>query len=528
MAEESFKERVRLEIIKAAKQYKTIYVDYEYLVCSEAFVQNDYYIVAAMENNFQHLTGVHSNISSQDFFDKCIQGTLEDTDFDFIKRGQDEKAVKGTVRRKIKVLPDMMRLFKTGLQTEENFKKNKVVCSFATADGACTLGFSESTKARPKSLIKGNELKNPKLVEVILRKKVGEELFNEIIVGDKALLKKYQNKIQELVSDELFTQKVKIVFEINSNPTAWSNQEIHFIYKSGTSVDLIIEGTYCELQIVGKDNLEEIIYAIWEILAWNDGYFYKPVEYLVDDIKRDVKELFRVPYYVTDSKWKNSALLIGRNHREISEDIITRYIQIRNVGREQKSLNKTLFSSYFYLHSENYSAVNIEHRLVLLMHICDGFAIAFLHGNQKNNGGNINKVLECIDVGTRLTKKYKIGADMLGVPSDKAKEALQDTRTELTHYIYKPLSLGSFISDPNSDTDNMVNLYVFYVLDLALRVGLLETIGATVEDEIKNYLLDENLDWIRLEKHMDEECVIPRNAIRQILEKLQVMKNDED
>ena len=162
------------------------------------------------------------------------------------------------------------------------------------------------------------------------------------------------------------------------------------------------------------------------------------------------------------------------------------------------------------------------------MHICDGFAIAFLHGNQKNNGGNINKVLECIDVGTRLTKKYKIGADMLGVPSDKAKEALQDTRTELTHYIYKPSSLGSFISDPNSDTDNMVNLYVFYVLDLALRVGLLETIGATVEDEIKNYLLDENLDWIRLEKHMDEECVIPRNAIRQILEKLQVMKNDED
>lgn len=205
MAEESFKERVRLEIIKAAKQYKTIYADYEYLVCSEAFVQKDYYIVAAMENNFQHLTGVHSNISPQDFFDKCIQGTLVDADFDFVKKGQDEKAVKGTVRRKIKVLPDMMGLFKAGLQTEENFKKNKVICSFATADGACTLGFSESVKARPKSLIKGNELKNPKPVEVILRKKVGEELFNEIIVGDKAVLKKYQNKIQELVSDELFT-----------------------------------------------------------------------------------------------------------------------------------------------------------------------------------------------------------------------------------------------------------------------------------------------------------------------------------
>lgn len=37
MAEESFKERARQEIIKAAKQYKDIYVDYEYLICSVAF-----------------------------------------------------------------------------------------------------------------------------------------------------------------------------------------------------------------------------------------------------------------------------------------------------------------------------------------------------------------------------------------------------------------------------------------------------------------------------------------------------------
>lgn len=39
MAKESFKERVRLEIIKAAKKYKEVYVDCEYLICSEAFVK---------------------------------------------------------------------------------------------------------------------------------------------------------------------------------------------------------------------------------------------------------------------------------------------------------------------------------------------------------------------------------------------------------------------------------------------------------------------------------------------------------
>lgn len=157
MAEESFKERVRLEMIKAAQKYKEIYVDYEYLICSEAFVEKNYYIVGAEKDNFRHLTGVHSLISAQSFFDKCIDGSLSEDDFDFIKKGQDEKSVKGTVRRKIKVLPDMMELFRDGLLAEEDFKKNQVFCTFATADGNCTLGFVDSGKARPKSLIKGNE-----------------------------------------------------------------------------------------------------------------------------------------------------------------------------------------------------------------------------------------------------------------------------------------------------------------------------------------------------------------------------------
>lgn len=201
MAEESFKERVRLEIIKAAKQYKETYVDYEYLICSEAFTKKDYYIIAAEEDNFQHLTGVHSQINAQSFFDKCYEGTLSEEDFDFVKRGQDEKAVKGTVRRKIKVLPNIMEFFKVGLQAEESFKKNKVICSFATEDGDCTLGFSESEKARPKSLIKGNELENPSPVDLILKRRAGAELFDKIIVGDSATLSKYKEKI---VASDLF------------------------------------------------------------------------------------------------------------------------------------------------------------------------------------------------------------------------------------------------------------------------------------------------------------------------------------
>lgn len=311
--------------------------------------------------------------------------------------------------------------------------------------------------------------------------------------------------------------KIEAVFEMKSSPIAWSDQEISFMMKDDTKIDIEMKKTDCRLMLEGKRELKEIFYAIWELLAWNDGYFYTLIDYRIDGIQQDIKDIIRLPYYITDQKWIKSALLIGRGNRDISEETIIKYMGIRKMGRKEMSMNSSMIASYFFLHSEAYEKINIEHRLVLLMHICDGLALAFLNGNSKNNSGNINIILNQLDA----TEKYKSGAEMLGISSSVAKNALGDTRNELTHYIYKSSSLGSFISDPDKETDNMVNLYVFYVLDLALRVAFLEIIGVSVDDTIKEYLLDENLDWIRLEKHLDEDCVIPRNILRQMIERLQ-------
>ena len=207
MAEISFKERVRTELIDVAKKYKSIYLDYEYLICSEAFTKKDYYIIAASKDNFMHLTGVNALVNAQEFFDKCYNGSLAENDFDFSKKGQDEKSVKGTVRRKVQVLPDMMELFHDGLLTEEDFKKNNIICSFATADGSCTLGFIDVGKARPKSLIKGNELSNSKSVDLVLRRKTGTQLFNEIVIGNETVLNEYKDKIKNLLSSNLLGEE---------------------------------------------------------------------------------------------------------------------------------------------------------------------------------------------------------------------------------------------------------------------------------------------------------------------------------
>ena len=112
------------------------------------------------------------------------------------------------MRRKIKVLPEMMNLFNDELLAEETFKKNKVFCSFATANGSCTLGFSESEKVRPKSLIKGNELSNPKIVELVLRKKSGTKLFDEIVIGNEKTLNKYRNQIENMLVECLRKSRI--------------------------------------------------------------------------------------------------------------------------------------------------------------------------------------------------------------------------------------------------------------------------------------------------------------------------------
>ena len=46
---------------------------------------------------------------------------------------------------------------------------------------------------------------------------------------------------------------------------------------------------------------------------------------------------------------------------------------------------------------------------------------------------------------------------------------------------------------------------------------MLEVIGVNVSDDVKNYVMDEHLDWIKLEKHLDEDCVLPMNVFRQMI-----------
>lgn len=200
----SFKERVRKEAIANAKFYKENFVDQEYLVCSEAF-EKGFHIIKSDKGNYLHLIGIHTELSPEQFFDKCVLEELEEKDFDFLKPGKSEKSVKGSVREKITVLPEMVNLFTHKLLAEDNFKRNRVECAFTTSDNKCTLGFAVS--GRPKSLLKGNKLEASKVkdVELIFRRpRSSKESFEELVWGNREDIYKYKEVIEQLVSDDCF------------------------------------------------------------------------------------------------------------------------------------------------------------------------------------------------------------------------------------------------------------------------------------------------------------------------------------
>lgn len=205
--QKSFKERVKETVIQNAFSYKRYFVDYEYLLCSAAFVKNEYYIVSAYEDNYLHLTGLHTRLDAATFFEKCYKGTLEENDFDFCKSGQNESEVKGSVRRKINSLSSIIDMFNVGTSVEEDFEKNRIRCALAAGNVSATLGFVVAGKAKPMTLLKGNELNSAKAKELdlVLRRKSGESRFVEMLIGDAERLAEHKEALSGLISEDLLS-----------------------------------------------------------------------------------------------------------------------------------------------------------------------------------------------------------------------------------------------------------------------------------------------------------------------------------
>lgn len=171
-----FKTTVKDALITNSQVYFQSFIQYEYLIYSQKLTKQNFYTITAKKDNFLHLTGVKTSLNASDFFDKCFNGTLQECDFDL-----GDLSSRGSIRRKIKSLPTACNIFKqNNILIEERFVKNQISCSFATANNDCTLGFCLTRNSKPLTLLKGNQLKQPHSIDLIMRKSITEQEFHVI------------------------------------------------------------------------------------------------------------------------------------------------------------------------------------------------------------------------------------------------------------------------------------------------------------------------------------------------------------
>ena len=259
----------------------------------------------------------------------------------------------------------------------------------------------------------------------------------------------------------------------------------------------------------------EVFRNIWELMFLYDGYFYTPCKYVVDGADENVKKLFFLSFYNTGKTWRNCASSLMGADKDFSEERRLKNGELRNKSRTSGDMLKTLINSFFYIHSEAYEGINVNHKLSLLLNICDGFVIN-TSGPNNNVKANIAKV-----IGTALdSKTVKYGAELLGIPSKKLYDALMLERHEIDHYIMKEGSLTDYEVKSVSATKDYINWYFIYIVELALRIAFLKEIGCECKDELVEYALNDINDWLILECDLQEKCKNPINQMKQDFKKM--------
>lgn len=295
----------------------------------------------------------------------------------------------------------------------------------------------------------------------------------------------------------------------------WSDQEIHTDYK-GVHADIKIKDTNCEMILEGGQNIKSVFRLIWELLFLYDGYFYEPISYEIDGYKRDCKELITVPFYKTDKKWYYSELL-GRAQRNLSSEVLEKYDIFRNTDISDKKMTKSLVNAFYYLSSENYGKINVNHRLSLLLNIADGFII-----NTFKETNNVKGSLDRLFKKTVDNQKLQQGISFLGIDAQKYKVLLTEERHAFDHYKYSENSLATFVYDSEEEITNYATWFFVYVLELVIRINFLKEAGVSLEQVNMDCALDVIIDWIIYENDLKIDCKTHRYQMKQKLKRIGV------
>ena len=165
----TFKESVREKLKIAANEYYKL-VGVDFVIVSDSFIYRSEYLLRFHKDNFLHLTGVHAKINANEFFEKCLDGSIGMDDY--VCDSSDD--LKGKVKEKLRNLATIGNFFEKELVFQEMFEKNRVKCKLATSDGKCTLGFISINKIVhvPLTLLNKNQIdESVKITNFVIMKR---------------------------------------------------------------------------------------------------------------------------------------------------------------------------------------------------------------------------------------------------------------------------------------------------------------------------------------------------------------------
>lgn len=219
-----------------------------------------------------------------------------------------------------------------------------------------------------------------------------------------------------------------------------------------------------KIRIEGKASFE-VLYKIfmlqYELLFLNFGYFFPIAEYKENNMMSrienymDVKYIYSQDVYIDNFQIASIPLLINNN-------TLTEYSKLKvKFGRALRAL--------FYIKSELYANLLVDHQFTIITQICDGYENLV----QDSEWTSIKKAQEpYIDLLTSINKKYKLGIyKRLRTNKKSLLDRIVDTRNQYSHYIDKPKSI---------DKNELFPIY-FRISELLLRVNICKGLGVTYE-----------------------------------------------
>lgn len=304
----------------------------------------------------------------------------------------------------------------------------------------------------------------------------------------------------------------EVEMEVGDHIRSWSDQQIKTEF-DGVGISIEIKDRKCSMILKGEsETVQKAFYIVWEVLFLYDGYFFEPLRLIIDGEEKGVDSLVKAAFYKSGHSWILSAILLGRAERNLSETVLKAFDKMRNEGKKDEKMTKSVVNAFFYLHSDGYEKINEGHRLSLYLNLCDGFV-----NNTFKETNNLKSNFERIIKKALNTDKILYGLKLLGMEREDFCYVLAQERTEVDHYIYKKDSLATIVFKSEEDAKYYISWYFTYVVEVALRISFLNYIGVEVEDDYKDHAINTINDWVIFENNFDEDCVTPYYQHEQFL-----------